>query len=59
MRKSKFKDYPGVIPQLDLVEEDDKITHTVSLDEGKFETQVELDLFHFDKEWEKNEQEWN
>lgn len=42
-----------------MVEEDDKITHPVSLDEEKFETQVELDLFKYDKEWEKNEQEWN
>jgi pre-mRNA-splicing factor CWC22 len=34
VRKTKFADHPGVIPELDLVEEDDKITHTVSLDDN-------------------------
>jgi len=29
VRKSKFKDYPGVISELDLVQEEDKITHEI------------------------------
>lgn len=33
IRKTKFAEHPGVIPELDLVEEDDKITHTISLDD--------------------------
>ena len=33
IRKTKFAEHPGVIPELDLVEEEDKITHTVSLDD--------------------------
>ncbi len=33
IRKTKFADHPGVIQELDLVEEEDKITHTVSLDD--------------------------
>lgn len=33
MRKTRFAEHPGVIPELDLVEEEDKITHTVSLDD--------------------------
>lgn len=31
IRKDKFKDHPIVIPELDLVEEDDKITHLVEI----------------------------
>ena len=33
IRKTRFAEHPGVIPELDLVEEDDKITHDVSLEE--------------------------
>lgn len=33
MRKNKFVDNKGVIPELDLVEDDDRITHEVSLDD--------------------------
>ena len=33
MRKTRFSAHPGVIPELDLVEEGDKITHTVSLED--------------------------
>lgn len=33
VRKTKFAAHPGVIPELDLVEEGDKITHTVSLED--------------------------
>ena len=34
VRKTKFAEHPGVIPELDLVEEEDKITHTISLDDA-------------------------
>ncbi len=33
VRKSKFAKYPGILPELDLVEEDDRITHEISLDD--------------------------
>ena len=33
IRKSKFENYPSVIPELDLVEEEEKITHKLSLDD--------------------------
>ena len=33
IRKDKFKDHQGIVKELDLVEEDDKITHEVSLDD--------------------------
>jgi len=31
VRKNKFKEHVGVIPELDLVEDGDKITHKMSL----------------------------
>jgi pre-mRNA-splicing factor CWC22 len=33
IRKDKFKEHQGIIKELDLVEEDDRITHEVSLDD--------------------------
>ena len=33
VRKNRFSEFPGVIPDLDLIEETDKITHNVSLDD--------------------------
>ena len=36
VRKTKFKWHPGVIPELDLVEDDDQITHNIdSTDQGR------------------------
>ena len=31
IRKTKFKDHPGVIAELDLVEEEDQIIHKIDL----------------------------
>lgn len=31
IRKTKFKDHPGIIPELDLVEEEDQIIHNFEL----------------------------
>lgn len=33
IRKTRFADHPGVIPELDLVEDEDKIVHNISLDD--------------------------
>ena len=51
MRKTKFSDHPGVIPELDLVEEQDKITHQVSLDDEDLETEESLNFFKFDPDF--------
>lgn len=54
VRKDKFKDNPTKPDELDLVEEEDQITHYIALDD---ELQVEelLDVFKFDPEYEVNE----
>ena len=33
VRKDKFSDYPSVVEGLDLIQEDDQITHLIELDE--------------------------
>jgi len=38
VRKDRFKDFPGVMQELDLVEDADKITHNCALDD-----ELELD----------------
>ncbi len=54
--------HPGVLPGLDLIEEEDKITHEISWDDEyigtKASTVQESNLFVFDAEYEANENEW-
>jgi len=54
VRKTGFKEHPGIIPELDLVPDEEKITHEVSLDD-KFDAEDIIDIFKFDKDYEKNE----
>lgn len=44
VRKSKFKEHPGVIPELDLVEDEDQITHNISLME-EIDPEDKLNIF--------------
>lgn len=55
VRKDKYKDYPAVKDELDLVEEEDQITHNIDLD-GDIATEDTLNIFKFDPEYEANEQ---
>ncbi|KAK7428481.1 pre-mRNA-splicing factor cwc22 [Neonectria magnoliae] len=55
VRKDRFKDNPAVKEELDLVEEEDQITHRVELD-GEFDVQDGLNIFKFDAEWEEHEE---
>ena len=57
IRKHKFIDYPGVIPELDLVEENDKITHNVSLDD-ELSPEESCNFFKSDPDFAKNEDQW-
>ena len=58
VRKNRFKDNPGVITELDLIEEADKITHDVSLDD-ELETEENLNFFKFDPDYEMKESQWD
>ncbi|KAJ9634289.1 pre-mRNA-splicing factor cwc22 [Knufia peltigerae] len=55
VRKDRYKDNPAIKEELDLVEEEDQITHQVDLDDD-IETQDTLNIFKFDPEWEEHEE---
>ena len=55
VRKDRYKDNPSVREDLDLVEEEDQITHQVDLDD-EIDVQDTLNIFKFDPDWEENEE---
>ena len=55
IRKDKYKDNPAIKEELDLVEEEDQITHRPGLDD-QLSTEDGLNIFKFDPEWEANEE---
>ncbi|KAE8150331.1 hypothetical protein BDV25DRAFT_154662 [Aspergillus avenaceus] len=55
VRKDRYKDNPAVKEELDLVEEEDQITHRVGLDD-EIETQDSLNIFKYDAQWEEHEE---
>ena len=57
VRKDGFKDHPSVIEELDLVEEEDQITHMITLDEATASEDI-LNVFKFDPTFEENEEEY-
>ena len=57
IRKTNFKDHPGVITELDLVSDEDKNIHPISLDD-ELDPEDNLDLYKFDKNYEENESLW-
>uniref|UniRef100_A0A915PCQ5 Lethal protein 858 n=1 Tax=Setaria digitata TaxID=48799 RepID=A0A915PCQ5_9BILA len=57
IRKDKFQAYPALIDDLDLIEEDDQITHTITLEDALM-PENELNVFKYDPEFEKHEAEY-
>ncbi|KAK4735600.1 hypothetical protein R3W88_009861 [Solanum pinnatisectum] len=55
LRKHKFQ--PAVPPELDLVEEEDQLTHEISLGD-KVDPQIELDVFKPDLNFVQNENKY-
>jgi pre-mRNA-splicing factor CWC22 len=54
VRKDRWKEYPAVKEELDLVEEEDQITHKVDLD-GELDVQDGLNIFKLDPEYQDHE----
>lgn len=54
-RKDKFKDNPSIKEELDLVEEEDQITHNLDLN-GDLDGQDGLNIFKLDPEYEEHEE---
>ncbi|CAL0309579.1 unnamed protein product [Lupinus luteus] len=57
IRKAKFQGYPAVRPELDLVEQEDQLTHEVSLDE-EIDSEISLDIFKPDPIFPENEKRY-
>jgi pre-mRNA-splicing factor CWC22 len=55
VRKDKYKDNPAVKDELDLVEEEDQITHRIDIDDQDINTQDLLNVFKLDDDYEENE----
>ena len=55
VRKDKYKDNPAIKEELDLVEEEDQITHKIALDD-EIDVEDGLNIFKFDANWEENEE---
>ena len=54
VRKDRYKDNPAIKEELDLVEEEDQITHQIDLDD-EINVHDTLNIFRFDPEWEETE----
>ncbi|KXN91983.1 Pre-mRNA-splicing factor CWC22 [Leucoagaricus sp. SymC.cos] len=57
VRKDKYKDNPIIPEGLDLVEEDDQITHQIQLEE-ELQVQDGLNIFKFDPNYLENEEKY-
>eukprot|EP00457_Paulinella_chromatophora_P002310 gb/GEZN01002314.1/.p1 GENE.gb/GEZN01002314.1/~~gb/GEZN01002314.1/.p1 ORF type:complete len:747 (+),score=137.04 gb/GEZN01002314.1/:74-2314(+) len=57
VRKSGFEEFPAVMPELDLVDLDDQITHELSLDDIH-DTENAINIFKFDPDYEENEKQY-
>ena len=55
VRKDKYKDNPAIKEELDLVEEEDQITHRTGLDD-EIDVQDGLNVFKFDADWLEHEE---
>ncbi|KAH6791694.1 MIF4G domain-containing protein / MA3 domain-containing protein [Perilla frutescens var. hirtella] len=57
LRKAKFEGYPAVRPDLDLVEQEDQLTHEVSLLD-EIDPENTLDIFRPDPQFVENEKRY-
>jgi len=61
VRKNNFSNNKAIITQLDLVEENDQITHDANLEDDYTEEELgnNLNIFHYDPEYEENEKKYD
>lgn len=57
VRRTKYKEHPAIREDLDLVEEEDQITHRHTL-EDDLKVEDGLNIFKFDSEYEEHEAEY-
>ncbi|KAK9370123.1 armadillo-type protein [Lipomyces kononenkoae] len=54
VRKNEYRDHPDISEELDLVEEEDQITHMIGLDD-ELNGEDTINVFKFDVDYEENE----
>lgn len=59
VRREKFSNNPPILKALDLVEEEDQETHTITLDDEDLEVKEGLGVFKYDPEFVENEEKYN
>lgn len=57
VRKTKYIEHPGIMPELDLIEEGEQIVHNFDL-LAEMKGDEQLNFFKMDPLYEKTEQEW-
>lgn len=57
-RKQNFKDNPIMPEGLDLIEDEDLITHRIGLDDESVDVQTSIDVFRFDLGYEEHENDY-
>ncbi|KAG7927395.1 hypothetical protein KL925_002766 [Ogataea polymorpha] len=57
-RKNDYDGAPVIVEELDLVEDEDKVTHTLNLDD-RLKAHEILNTFQFDQDYEKHEQAYD
>ncbi|XWS44630.1 hypothetical protein CRYUN_Cryun15aG0064600 [Craigia yunnanensis] len=57
IRKAKFQGYPAVRPELDPVEQEDQLTHEISL-QDEIDPEITLDIFKQDPPFLENEKRY-
>ncbi|CAG8436479.1 1622_t:CDS:2 [Funneliformis caledonium] len=57
VRKDKFKDNPPIPSELDLVKEEDQITHHISIDD-ELDVEETLGVFNFDPDYLESEEKY-
>jgi pre-mRNA-splicing factor CWC22 len=59
-RRTKYKEFPGLIEQLDLLDEEDQLTHEVDLMSKDIKGEEITNVFHAvdPEEWEKDNKAW-
>lgn len=56
VRREQFQSFPALKPDLDLIDEDDKVTHEINLsDPRKEDYMTEANYFKIDPKWAENE----
>ncbi|KAJ1511886.1 pre-mRNA-splicing factor cwc22 [Coelomomyces lativittatus] len=59
IRKDQFKQHPTIPSELDMVDEEDRITHYLPLDDPNLNPQEECNVFKFDSKYLENEEKYN